>query len=315
MINWISSLDEKTVKAIDFANLEKIIKLASVSKNEMVKYVCQLFNEYKGTVSKKPRLLKEILMKNYAVDFITDGIIEKSDIILSSSDENSYYTIKTLNKKKKNLTVVCFDMHSDTYDYEKSLWKGNSFSKLLHENYINQYIVLGVPKNKRAMVLSDSNPELLDRIYLIDNETELFEIIHKLKSKSIFFSIDVDCLNTRKKKYTAIEYSPATILNNISHIKNVDIKDLDNRIIECIRVKNDLGYSNYYHTGENEFCVDCVIKIIEQTMTFCELQNISVGIGGKKPYMQIMELNGYDYENLTADMVSKLINFAIKGGE
>lgn len=42
-------------------------------------------------------------------------------------------------------------MHSDTYDYNDNLWKGNVFSKLLKENYINSFVVLGGTKRKNCL--------------------------------------------------------------------------------------------------------------------------------------------------------------------
>ena len=46
-----------------------------------------------------------------------DDIIDQTTI---------YGFLDDLNKDKKNLATVCFDMHSDTYDYNDFLWKGNS---------------------------------------------------------------------------------------------------------------------------------------------------------------------------------------------
>lgn len=119
-INWLSSEDEKNVRKINFNNLEKIICLAQNSENDMVKYVCELFDEYKELINSNPELVNQTLMKIFKNNFVTDGKLEESSLILSSSDKNAYYIIKALNKEKKDLTIICFDMHSDTYDYNGS---------------------------------------------------------------------------------------------------------------------------------------------------------------------------------------------------
>ena len=254
MINWISSEDENNVKKIDFENLCKIMNFVKKQKSddEMVNYVCQIFEEYKKILSLTPTLLKKSLEKHYGSEFVINGNLEETDVIISPSDLNAYYTIKELNKEKKDLTIICFDLHSDTYDYNDFLWKGNSFSKLMKEGYVNHYIVIGVPKEKRNSCLLDTNQELRNRVHLIDKD-DIFNVLKEINSQYAFVSIDADCFDCRKSQYTAIEYSPSTILNYVSHISSNSINN-DNfvdKIHECVHVKNELGYSNYYHTGEN----------------------------------------------------------------
>ena len=307
MINWISSEEEKSVRKINYDNLKKIITFAKKSKNEMVLYACEIFDEYRDLINRSVNLIKENISQNYKSEFIIDGSIKDSDIILSPSDANAYYTIKELNSDKKDLTVLCFDMHSDTYDYNDFLWKGNSFSKLMNEGYVTHYVVIGVPINKRQEVLNETNPELISRVHLIDEE-ELIDKLNCIDPKNIFVSVDADCFNSRKARYTAIEYSPATILNNISHIKNVDKTNIDKQICDCIHVKNELGYSNYYQTGEKNLTVEKVIEIIQEVIQYCNQQRINIGLFEDSPFLQIMEISGYDYGDLTSEMVVKLIN-------
>ena len=147
MVNWISSDDEKNARKVDYNNLCRIINFVKRQNptDEMVKYVCEIFDEYIDVLREEPMLLKESLQSLYSEDFIVDADIEKSDIIISPSDLNAYFTIKQLNKDKKDLAIGCFDLHSDTYDNNDFLWKGNSFSRLMKEGYINHYIVFGVP--------------------------------------------------------------------------------------------------------------------------------------------------------------------------
>ena len=311
MINWISSDDEKNTRKIDYDNLCQIIKFIKNqnSNDEMVKYACEIFDEYKDVLSIEPKLLRESLIEYFGEEFVIDGDLLSSDVILSPSDLNAYYTIKTLNQDKKALTIVCFDMHSDTYDYNDFLWKGNSFSKLMKEGYIENYIVIGVPTEKRNNCINDTNAELRKNVYLIDYE-QLFNVLDKINPNNIFVSVDADCFDCRKSKYTSVEYSPSTILYYISklNINEINSGNYEQKIKECIHVKNELGYSNYYRTGENNLTSDMVINIIDNLKTYCDLKNINLGLSDETPYFQIMEISGCDYGNLSTDLVVKLIN-------
>ena len=314
MINWISSEDEKDVRTVDYVNLCRIMNFVNKQKSddEMVRYVCQIFDEYRDILSTSPILLRDSLRSFYGDNFIVDGSLEQSDAIVSPSDLNAYYTLKKLNSNKKNLAVVCFDLHSDTYDYNDFLWKGNSFSKLLKEGYVNHYIVIGVPKHKRQMCIEDTNEDLRDRVHLIDSN-EVFVSLIKTHCDYAFISIDADCFNCRKSRYTSVEYSPYTILNYVSHIENIDKDDFVNKIHDCVHVKNELGYSNYYHTGENDLSVDDVINIINDILIYCKDNDIKLNLTQNAPYFQLMEVSGYDYCNLTTKMVVKLIdNLSLK---
>lgn len=309
MVNWISSEDEKNVRKVDYANLCRVMRFVKQQQpmDEMVRYVCDIFDEYVEVLSENPTLLRDSLQSCYSESFVVDGELDKSDIIISPSDLNAYFTIKQLNKGKKDLAIVCFDLHSDTYDYNDFLWKGNSFSRLMKEGYINHYIVIGVPKGKRAMCLDDTNEDLRSRVHLID-EDELLTTLARTGCKNAFVSIDADCFDCRRAKYTGVEYSPSTILNHISHIESINEEDYVAKIHACVHVRNALGYSNYYHTGENDLTVDDVIRIIGNVSAFCDSYGINLGINPNSPYFQIMEVSGYDYAGLTADMVVKLID-------
>ena len=82
----------------------------------------------------------------------------------------------------------------------------------------------------------------------------------------------------------------------------------EQKIKECIHVKNELGYSNYYHTGENNLTSDMVIKIINNLKEYCVEKNINLGLSEGAPYFQIMEISGCDYGNFSANLVVKLID-------
>ncbi len=317
MINWISSEDEKNVIKVDYNNLCRIVSFLETqnSEDEIVRYVCQIFDEYSDVLSKEPILLRDELNSVFGDEFIVDGDLEKSDVIISPSDLNAYYIIKTLNKDKKNLAIVCFDMHSDTYDYNDFLWKGNSFSRLMKEGYIKHYIVIGVPKKKRKKCLNDTNEELRERVHLIDKD-ELFKTLNSIDYDNIFVSIDADCFDCRRSQYTSVEYSPSTILNYVSHIDSINSINYIQKIHDCVHVKNALGYSNYYHTGENNLTDADVIEIVNNVALYCESTEKQLGLTPDGPYYEIMEVSGYDYGNLTAKLVVGLIDgLYVKGGE
>lgn len=308
MINWISSEDEKKARKVNFENLVRVMQFVNQQdcNDEMVNYAKQIYREYANLLSTEPLLLKEALINGCNDDFVIDGDLRESDVIVSPSDLNSYYTIKELNKDKKYLTVVCFDMHSDTYDYNDFLWKGNSFSMLMKEGYINHYIVIGVPKHKRQNCMDDTNEDLRSRVHLID-ENELFDTLDILRPENIFVSIDADALDCRRAGYTAVEYSPATILNHISYIDEINESNYIEKIKSCIHVKNELGYSNYYHTGENDITKNDIIRIVNSLSDYCNNYGINLGLNKNEPYYQIMEISGYDYGNLTSEMIVELI--------
>ena len=309
MINWISSEDEKNVRKVNFENLVRVMQFVNQQdcNDEMVNYAKQIYREYANLLSTEPLLLKEALINSCSDDFVIDGNLRESDVIVSPSYLNSYYTIKELNKDKKDLTVVCFDMHSDTYDYNDFLWKGNSFSMLMKEGYINHYIVIGVPKHKRQSCMDDTNEDLRSRVHLID-ENELFDTLDILDPENIFVSIDADALDCRRAGYTGVEYSPATILNHISYIDEINEDNYIEKIKSCIHVKNELGYSNYYHTGENNITKNDIIRIVNSLNYYCDDYGINLGLNKNEPYYQIMEISGYDYGNLTSEMVVELID-------
>ena len=138
----------------------------------------------------------------------------------------------------------------------------------------------------------------------------LKKYLRTIKPTTIFISIDIDCLDTRKNKYSALEYCPMTILSNLSKIK----KDFysDEEIIElvkgCILVKNELGYSNLYKVGENRTSIEKIIKYIKKIKKYCTRYKINLGFYNKKIYADISEVNGYDYSKKTFEVIVKLID-------
>ncbi len=300
---------------INIKNLDFIIGRIKNNNDKLCRYVTELYFEYYSIIHESNIENIEIeLKKHYKNDIIeiNDDVekIENCNLIISPSHSDTYFVLKQLIKnRKENVLVICFDMHSDTYDYNDKLWKGNVFSKLIKEKIINNFIVLGVPNNKIKNTFNDipcdiRNNVKIKKIFGIKND------IKKFKPTTIFISVDIDCLDTRKNKYSALEYCPMTILSNLS---KVDINDkTDEEIVmlvkNCIFVKNDLGYSNLYRVGENKLNIKKLIKKIKQIKKYCLKNKVNLGFNDKKIYADISEVNGYDYNKKTLEVISKLID-------
>ena len=86
--------DEKNARKVDYNNLCRIMNFVKMQQptDEMVKYVCEIFNEYVDVLREEPILLKDSLQSRYSDAFIVDADIEKSDIIVSPSDLNAYFS-------------------------------------------------------------------------------------------------------------------------------------------------------------------------------------------------------------------------------
>lgn len=320
MIGWLSKETEKQDKIINFDLLNENIEIIKnlKSKKRIMKYVIDLFDEYKSFLKinyNNVNYVTDNLKKEYNDNLknITEDISKVNDcsIILSSSHENTFYILKELNKRKKEkVLVICLDMHSDTYDYNDNLWKGNVFSKLLKDNYINSLVVLGVPKEKIAYTKKNISKDIQKKISISYNY-DIKKYLKKYKPATIFVSIDIDCLNTRNDKITALEYCPMTILKNISMIslKKLSTREIKNLIMNCVYVKNDLGYANLYKVGENKINLKKLIDIIKNIKYQCSKNGINLGFNYKSHiWADITEISGYDYGNLTSELIIKIID-------
>lgn len=247
--------------------------------------------------------------KNNIIDIKNDiQKIKKCNLIISPSHSDTYFILSELFKDyDNNVLVICYDMHSDTYDYNDDLWKGNVFSKLLKENVIENLIVYGIPKSKINNSLNDIPVDIKGKIKIKKNFFIRKEI-KEINPQTVFISIDIDCLDTRKKKYSSLEYCPMTILSNLSRIdiKNKNDNEIIKLIKDCIFVKNDLGYSNLYRVGENTLNIKKLIRNIKKVKKYCIKNNINLGIEGM--YADISEVSGYDYSKKTIEMMSELID-------
>lgn len=320
MIGWLSKEKKEQDRIIDFnilsENIEIIKKIKN--KNRFEKYIIKLFEEYELFLKNNYNNVHHVtdnLKKEYCNNFeeISNDITKINDcnIILSSSHENTFYILKELNKtKEENVLVICLDMHSDTYDYNDNLWKGNVFSKLLKENYINSFVVLGVPKEKISYTKKDISKDVKKKISIAYNY-DVKKYLKKYKPTTVFISIDIDCLNTRNDKITALEYCPMTILKNLSMIslKEKSSEEIKKIIMNSIYVKNDLGYANLYKVGENKLNLKMLIDIIKKIKYQCMKNGINLGFNYKNHiWADITEIFGYDYGNLTSELIIKIIS-------
>ena len=292
-------------------NFEKIKRI----DNKYCQYVTKLYNEYYNVIhTNNIETINCELMKKYSNNIIDikDNLdkIKECDLIISPSHADTYYLVKKMNTaSNEKILVICFDMHSDTYDYNVKLWKGNVFSKLINEKIISDFIVVGVPKKKIKNTISDIPTDLIKRITIKKNFM-LKRNIKKIKPDRVFISIDIDCLDTRRKQYSSLEYCPFTILSNISNLNfNENYADeIIRKVKNCIFVKNKLGYANLYKTGENKISVEIVIKSIKMIKKYCYNKKIALGFKDSKMYFDITEVNGYDYDKKTLEGLTLLID-------
>ncbi len=147
MILWVSDNKTKNSK-IDIMNLHRVMTIISKSKNKYRTYLMKIYREYKDFFSKNknPNCILhnlEITLDNIVECNQKYKLINDSSLVLSDSHKQTYFVIKELNQNKlKHLAIICFDMHSDTYAYSDELWKGNVFSKLINEQYIEYPIIV-----------------------------------------------------------------------------------------------------------------------------------------------------------------------------
>lgn len=320
MISWFSKTNEsKKQNIIDYYHLKNNInRLRSYNDNSMIDYVINLFDEYDLFLKSNyisARWVSDNLknsLGSYLIDCSSNvKLIGGSYIVLSSSHDNTYYLLKELNKEKnKKVLVICFDMHSDTYDYNDDLWKGNVFSKLIKDEYIKELVILGINKSRINEIKNDIPLDIKSNVKII-TLNNLERIIKELKPTNIFISIDIDCLNTREAKFTSLEYCPMTILENINDLEfeNCARDNVEQKILSSIFVKNKLGYANLYHVGENDFNISKLFISINAIKEICKNNNIKLGLNynNKDVIADITEIDGIDYGGLTTTLVVKLI--------
>lgn len=311
----IDNIVEKCETDLNFPNLqENIIKIKKI-KDPYCKYILRLYREYYNLIkdhNNRIDIYEELSSLN------TNNSQKYQDkVIISSSHDRTYHLLKALNvNHTKKILVVCFDMHCDAYDYHDNLWKGNPFSKLIHENIISHLLVIGISKNKRKNTEDEINTDIINHVNILRRGEDIKEYI-TADYDNLIISIDIDCFNTRRKKYTATEYSPYTILKKFSE-KQLRNKEKD-KVLEYARnsifVRNELGYANLYHVGENYLTLSKLNKYIIQIKKICDSKRIDIGIL-KDDYCiigDITEVYGYDCHQKTMKLISEVINILSRG--
>ena len=299
---------------INIINLEMLIKRIKKIKNRYCNYVTKIYNKYRTIIlSNKKRNIYEGIKQNFKSLVNLDeniGQINNCKVIISPSHDYTYYiTRKLLTCKDQKVLIICFDMHSDTYDYSDKLWKGNIFSKLLKESVIEKLLVIGVPSNKIKKTKSDIPSDIKESI-IIRNKCNIESEINKLKPDTVFVSIDIDCLDTYKNAYTALEYCPMTILSNLSRINlgNKNKQCIIDDVVSSIFVKNDLGYANLFKVGEKGLTIDELLKYIKKLKKYCYKSQVNLGLCNGKVIADISEVYGYDYNDKTLKVITSIID-------
>lgn len=288
--------------------------LRSNSDDGLSKYIIKIYDQVFKTSPKSLKNIYSELEKNQDVEYFTDtSKMSSYNLTISPSHENAYHLIKSLNRIKEPLLVMCFDMHCDMYDASEELWKGNHFSKLMKEKYISNLIVYGLPKRKKEMTLNQIDQNYLDNVAILYSAKDICSYINNLNVKHIIFSIDIDCFDSLKSNYTAIPYSPYRILNELSNkkIKNGASKEVLAQISkECIYIKNRDGYENMYHVGENKFSIKKFKKIFNTIVEFCNQNNITIGYekNGLRIVTDISEVDGDDINENTLHLIDDLVD-------
>lgn len=302
--------------SINIPNLKENIKIIKNNKCKYYRYITKVYKKLEKILDNKntSTVIDNLNGFYNNIDYIKNDLnkIKNYNITLSASHDDTYYIIKSLNKEKEKLMIICFDMHSDTYNSSLPLWKGNVFSKLLVDGYLDSFLVIGVPKYKIKMTEKSISKDIKDKVKILRN-SNIKKYIRKYNPDRIFFSIDIDCFNSLNNAYTALEYCPSTILSELSKYNlnsNLSKDDLSQIVTSCIYIKNQDGYKNLFKIGENYLNLSKVKNMILKVKKICKSWGIKFGFNkcNNTIITDITEIIGYDYGNNTANLIINLIN-------
>jgi len=234
---------------------------------------------------------------------------------------NSY---KELNPMP-DIGVICFDAHADLYDPTKELWKGNVFSILLEKNIISCVLFVGVPIFRQMNIISEISEKIEKRISFLDwkkTDQEIELALSKfigLSPTNIFYSFDIDGLDSRKEKYTAMEYCSFHILTKLAEkdfTTETDKDKLTKMLRDCVMqpVKDlsnpeNVACKNLLKIGDEGVSLDEVYDIIHKIEAFAHINNIQIGLPLPQDSLlvgDIVELFGPDLKEKTAYAVSEI---------
>lgn len=190
MIGLFSKGKYSLTNYIDVNNIDKIFDRIKNNNDKICNYVTNLYFEYYNIIHENNTQninveLKQKYKKN--IIEINDDIkkINNCNLIISPNHSDTYFLLKHLiEAKNKNILVICFDMHSDTYDYNEQLWKGNVFSKLIKEKLIKGIIVYGVPNKKIKNTYKDIPEEIKNNPNIVTTSKKEEELIKLLANKT-----------------------------------------------------------------------------------------------------------------------------------
>ncbi|MFA7171524.1 MAG: arginase family protein [Candidatus Paceibacterota bacterium] len=364
MITWLPHLSNENIfysvsKQKDFSDLRLFNNISWLQTNlgiddPLVKYADGLVQEWKNDIRriKDAPWIKETIRREMEVNDSSrdadynecretiNGYLDESNekydnplIFLSDSHTTTEIVLssyKELNPNP-NIGVVCFDAHADLYDSGKIPWKGNVFSILFGNNIISSVLFIGVPKFRQLNIISELPEETVERISFFDFEegdNGLDSALFKwkaLKPTHLFYSFDVDGLDSRKQRYTAMEYCSFHVLTklaekDLTHEKSRDV--LRKMLRDCIMQPTidynnprNIACKNLFKIGDEGVPLEKVLEAVLAINTYAVKNHIQIGLPlshGGFVAGDIVELFGPDFEGRTAKAISRIAHLLIE---
>lgn len=249
-------------------------------------------------------------------------------LFLSDSHATTEIIIKTFKElnPKPRIGVVCFDAHADLYDSGEIPWKGNVFSTLLEKEVISTVLFVGIPIYRQAYFTVKLPQKMKDKIFFLDwngTKEEIDSVLSKWKPlpTHIFYSFDVDGLDSRKMKYTAMEYCSFHVLSALAakdFTMETDKGQLMSLLRDCVMqpiqsLNNPevTVYKNLYGIGDEGVPLSKVAEITQRIEDFAKNKHVQIGLPLNKNSRlvgDIVELFGPDFEGRTAKAVAEVID-------
>ncbi len=366
MIVWLPHLkNEKTCYSIEkqkkfsgpqlLKNVEWL-KASIGLDDSFVSYVNQLVQEWRENVKNIPEspwinetLTEKIdLEGNYAqekeygdcqrivMENLEKLMLQKVGNLLLLSDSHATTEIVLKSYKELNpiprIGVVCFDAHADLYDSGGIPWKGNIFSTLLEKEIVSSVLFIGVPMFRQRYLTDILSQRTKDKISFLDwrgTKDEIESALLKWNNPlptNIFYSFDVDGLDSRKKKYTAMEYCSFHVLTALAEkdlTLETDIDKLRSILRDCIMQPieslNDpkvIVRKNLFEIGDEGVPLKKIAKIVQRIEMYANMNSIQIGLPLNQNNLlvgDIVELFGPDFEGRTAKAAAEVIDILMNG--
>lgn len=280
------------------------------------KYIKKLYSHYndvlqdylktRNDVCKQPPIKSLRQYEKQINEFVTNST--DNSIVISSTHLSTYFTIKTL-KNSGKICIICFDAHADTCSALKPAWKGNVFSKLLQENFIDGLVIVSGNKLKKS-----NDNRVLTIKYSSKSFQKIKSFLYKNDFDKLYFSYDIDVLNTYNEFLTAMEYNSFNVIRYLSLNDAIQINSffkLYKSVKHSFKVPNHYGYKNLYKSGFSGISEYRIETLINNIINFAKTNKISIGLvneNGYKIYGDIVEYYGYDYKNKTIDCINCFVN-------